>query len=386
MITLWPVVICGLLTLGIPVALRYSIRKKLDDAEELFSVALVFSVILGFVALAVGVLLIPHWLNHYSINTVRYAQAMMCFAPLVTVGLLLQGFLEARGSFGQSNSMINVPTAGTLLALLILYQSRALTTLSVSLAYTLPFYFITLITLLRVRHSIRWPTDFIRRSRLLLNFGSRAYGIDIINTLSAQIGQVLVIGLLSAASFGLYAVTLNVSRSLSVLSLSLDTVLFPKAAELEVAGAVALVSRSARLVFAANVISGFCLIAAMHFLIRLAYGAAYVSATHMAQVLTCEAILAGTTTTLAQAFMATDRPGLVTIFQAIGVCLTFPLMLILIPRFGLIGAAYALLISTTIRFGLVLGSYPVFLGHSVPSLILTRQDVGAITARFRRTT
>ena len=193
-----------------------------------------------------------------------------------------------------------------------------------------------------------------------------------------------MIGLLSASSFGLYAVALNASRMLAVVGNSLNIVLFPKAAELEPAAAIVLVNRAARVVLAANVLAGGFFILAMPLLIRVAFGSAYAADIRLAQILTCEVIISATVATLTQACMATNRPALVTIFQTIGLCTTFPLMIVLIPRFGLMGAAYALLLSTGIRLLLVLASYPVFLHHSVPRLIITRRDIRDVCARFIR--
>jgi O-antigen/teichoic acid export membrane protein len=365
-------------------AIRYNIRQKSDDAGKLFSVALVLSALLGVLAIGVGLLFIPRWLVHYPLWAIQFGQAMMFFAPLISVNILLQGFLEARGDFTRSNAMIYIPTFGTLVSLVVLYCFHAITAITVPLAYEIPFSCITIVTLYQVRKEISVPSDFVRRSGLLLNFGLRAYGLDVLATLSAQVGQVLVVGLLSATSFGLFAVALNVSRALAVVGTSLNTVLFPKASELDSAGAIEMVSRSARLIFVVNITVGACLIAAMPFLVRLAYGGAYVPVVRVAQILTCEVILGATISTLTQAFMSTGRPGIVTLLQAVGLGTTFPLMLVLIPKFGLVGAAYAMLVSTVVRFALVLASYPMILRHAVPRLLLTGQDVRDIRARFAR--
>ena len=199
---------------------------------------------------------------------------------------------------------------------------------------------------------------------------------------SSQIGQVVVVGMLSAADFGLYSVAFNASRTLEVIGLSLNTVLFPKAAGLETSAAVRLVNRSARIVLAANLLIGSLFILMLPILIRLAFGIAYVNDTWTAQVLTFEVIIGTTVTVLCQAFMATGRPGLVTTFQICGVCTTLPLMLLFVPRCGLVGAAYALLASTIIRLILVLLSYPIFLHEQIPRVILTRHDFNEIFSKL----
>ena len=64
--------------------------------------------------------------------------------------------------------------------------------------------------------------------------------------------------------------------------------------------------------------------------------------------------------------MALSRPGVITALQAIGLLITVPLMLVLVPRFGIEGAALSLLLSTCARFAFVLGSFSRFLGLPRP--------------------
>jgi O-antigen/teichoic acid export membrane protein len=98
----------------------------------------------------------------------------------------------------------------------------------------------------------------------------------------------------------------------------------------------------------------------------------------IAQLLTLEAVLAGLVLVLAQAFMALGRPGFVTVTQFVGLAILLPGMLVLLPRFGLVGAAISLLVSTTTRLALLLFSYPIILGVPLPNLIPTRDDFESV--------
>jgi O-antigen/teichoic acid export membrane protein len=383
-VSLWPTVMCGLLTLGVPVALRYEIRRRQDDdPSETFTAALLLGLALGAVAAAIGYFVLPHWLTHYSPQVVIFARLMILFAPQVMVYYVTQAFLEARGDFAQSNGSAYGPPAVTLVALLVLHWLHRLTPFSAALCYSVPSVFLTAFWLYRVRASIRWTGGLLAPGRTLLRYGVRAYGLDVLSTLSAQIDQALVVGFLSPTSFGLYAVALNISRAVVLLSASLNTVLFPRASSLEAKDAIALVERSARLVFVSTALAGLAFASVLTVAIPIAYGKAFAQDIGLAGILTAEAVVAATTATLSQAFMATGRPGLVTLLQGCGVGTTLPLMLLLIPRFGLSGAAYSLLISTILRLLLVLGSYPIFLHEPIPRLLIDRQDMQFVFGKFR---
>lgn len=382
--TLWPLVIPALLTLGVPTALRYKIRRQPELAAEFFAGAIALGGLLGTVAAVTGFAIVPHILVRYPASVVAFAQWMMLFAPLMLLNATLQAFYESQGDFRRSSAMIYIPPLVTLAGLGGLYLIHRLSPYTVALVYEAPFALMTIATLVSLRAYLRTPMRVIARIRSLLHYGFRAYGIDILNTLTSQIDQAMVVGLLSVTNFGLYAVALNGSRVLTVLASSFNTVLFPKASGLEGSDAITLVARSARIVFASTSLAAVAFVVALPVLISLAYGSEYAAVVGITRWLTLAALFAATTATLSQAFMATGRPAIATLLQGAGVCTTVPLMLLLIPKHGLVGAAYAVDISNGVRFALVIISYPIFLHHPVPSLLLTRRDVRDAIASLRR--
>lgn len=108
--------------------------------------------------------------------------------------------------------------------------------------------------------------------------------------------------------------------------------------------------------------------------LRLLYGAEFVAATNLLRLLTLEAILTSTALVLAQAFMALGKPGTVTVLQGVGLALSVPLMVVLIPRYGLLGAGVALAISAAIRLGLMMMCFPWLLKARSPRLLFGRED------------
>jgi antigen flippase len=114
------------------------------------------------------------------------------------------------------------------------------------------------------------------------------------------------------------------------------------------------------------------------------YGGAFKSVVPIAQILCVEIVITGATSVLSQSFMATGKPGTIAVLQVLGLLLTVPFMLVLIPRFGLSGAALALLLSSTCRLGLVLACYPMILKTRPPSLIITGHDITFLLKRLRR--
>jgi O-antigen/teichoic acid export membrane protein len=119
-------------------------------------------------------------------------------------------------------------------------------------------------------------------------------------------------------------------------------------------------------------------------LVPFFYGHQFDRAVHLSQILFVEVTLNATINVLGQAFLSTGRPAVVTALQGVGLAAIVPLMLVMIPRFGLTGAAFSLLLSTTLRLLFVMGCFPVLLRVAPPNLVPTVADLRQIRARFAK--
>jgi O-antigen/teichoic acid export membrane protein len=104
------------------------------------------------------------------------------------------------------------------------------------------------------------------------------------------------------------------------------------------------------------------------------YGPSYGRLNGVLQVLVVEALLAGCVTVCTQLFMASNHPGTITLQQITGLAATLPLLIILIPRFGVMGAAVAVLSSTVLRCVFMAVSFPAVFRRRVPSVIPSIED------------
>jgi enterobacterial common antigen flippase len=129
------------------------------------------------------------------------------------------------------------------------------------------------------------------------------------------------------------------------------------------------------LVLVVSLVFAFC-----PFIIQTLYGRGFDQVTSVLRLLLIEVVIACAVWLLTQAFMALDKPGVVTLFQGIGLGVSFPCMYLLIPKYGLNGAAAALLISTSVRLVFVLASFPFILKVSPPSFFIQKEDISFLRA------
>lgn len=384
-ITLWSQFLAGLTTFGLPSALIYHIRNRPKQTGELLSNGLAMSLVLSCLAGLVGVLCMPHWLHQYPLWAIHAAQLFLLVTPLCGTALVLRAALEASGAFSLSNIAQLLSPSVTLALLLFFLLIHRFNTITASCAYIFAALPVFLLLVWQARTLLGRPScPRLTTSKLLLSYGLRSWGIDLLGTLALQVDQVIVVGFLKASELGVYVVMLSLSRMLNVFQASAVMVLFPKAAGRTQETALELTARAARV---STLITGCCAAAVAligPLLLRVLYGAEYTHSIASLRLLLVEVTVSGCVFVLAQAFMALGRPGTVTLLQAVGLSISIPIMLLLVPRLGITGAALALLVSTLARFVLILVSFRLVLKVPAPNLVPQKEDFAILFGTLSR--
>lgn len=380
-ITLIPYV----LSFGLPMAIQYTLRAAPARQDRLISAATLLSIAFGIVSALASLVILPHLVAHYSQSVLHLSQLFMLVAPFTILYTVLCGVLQARNQFAEVNFTRYAMPIGTLCGLLALMLARHVTPLTSSVAYTSPWILITPWLWSKV-HPKLTASGFTISARGLLSYGARSYVTDILGTLSGQVDQVLVIGLLSPRSMGIYAIAISAARISDIFSGPIVLVLFPKAAALPVQQIVTLTARVTRLTAVLLSLSLAVAVATLPFLIPLFFGRSYSAAVPIAQILVVSFVIGGITYVNSQAFMAAGKPGIVAIMHVFGLATTIPAMLLLIPHIGLAGAAWALVISNSVRFIVTIMCYPLVLKVPVPQLFPRRDDFFFLWSQLRERT
>ena len=368
---LWPLFLANATALGTPSSLIFHLRKLAARRGELIASALVLVAALGTLAAVVGHWVLPHWLKQYPPEIVAHAQLFLLVAPLWAVQITGQAALEALELFSLSNTvqiMIPLVTLSGLMTMLGLHRMSPVTAAACYAFAIIPTAF-TILAMLWHRRAGRTVRVTVDAWRTLLGYGVRSAPLDLLGTLSLYIDQVLVIGLLSASSMGSYAVVLSLSRALLVFQSAVVMVLFPKATGRPTGEILAMVGQAARVNILLSGAAALTVALLGHILLRFFYGEQYLSAVPALRVLVLEVVFQGVVVIVSQAFMAAGRPGTVSLLQGLGLAVAVPLMLVFIPRFGVAGAALALLCSTLTRLGLLLIAVRLVLKEPLPRLV-----------------
>ena len=382
---LWPVFLASALTFGLPSALTFQLRSNPEKSSRLMGAGLLLAFLTGTIGAIIGAAFVGVWIPQYSPRIILFARLFILNTPLTALPLVGRAALESRGNFTASNKLLAVPPAVTLLCLLLLWRTGTLTPISAGFAYIVAGIPSVLWMVNRLWKEFR-PSlgSFLDSARLLLAYGIRAYGIDLCGTMSLYVDQALVVRMLEPKLMGTYVVALSLSRMLNAFHASVVMVLFPMAVSQAPQAVREMTGRAVRTSTLFTVIAGVLICFFGPYLLAVLYGREYAGAASVLRILVVEVVLAGATLVLSQAFMALGRPGVITTLQVVGLLLTLPLMFVLVPRFGIVGAALALLLSTIVRLLFVLASYPLFLKMRMPDVFPKAGDLRGLVTGVSR--
>jgi O-antigen/teichoic acid export membrane protein len=188
--------------------------------------------------------------------------------------------------------------------------------------------------------------------RSLLGYGARVYVGDLLQALRVRLDQATVALFLSHSDLGFYVVALTIANAPQIVSSTVAYVAFPKVSQAASEEAKRLVfGRYLRLALAGGVAITAGLMIAVPWVLPLLFGAAFAPS-----VVVCEILLLGLVPhalklMYMQALKAWGHPLLVSRAEVAGLAVAAAALFLLVPGWGLIGAAAALVIAHVFTAG-----------------------------------
>lgn len=373
---MWTQLLSFMVTLGLPSSIVYLMKKKEEIEGSLYIAALWMCVFLGGLAVTVGLVFIPLWMDGYSSDTINFARWALILVPFGLMGVVNNAVLQARDEYKLFNRIRYLPNVITLVLLYGLVVTGSVNPFYTALAYIIPTIPMTMwITVRQLSIYKLKQTGLLQSARKLSGYGIRSYGTDLAGTLSFYMDQVLVVGLLSPASLGIYLVALNLSKMLDIVQSSVVSVLFPQAASLQQIDAIELTLKVYRISSAITLCLGVMVIGTAPFALLLLYGNQFEAAIPVFRILIIQVAISSAAWTLAQGIMAIGKPGRVTLLKVLSLFMNVILINLLIPHMGIIGAAVALLISSIINFVIIIILYVMEYKVAWMAFLFNKQDL-----------
>lgn len=382
-VTLWPVLFALIATAGLTTALPFQANKYPSDARAIFGIGIAAGATLGVFAAALAAALMPYLLPGYGNDAVFMAQLATLVIIPSCLHLIFNSALIGIRRFRLFNATRVLTQAAFPVGLLVFmlfgeldWQKAVvaqITLPNLMVALALPFFW----QALRPSISAAWPL-LVR----LVSFSARSAPADILSTLSFYADRIILIPLLSPAVLGYYVVGFALSRVVTMMVPTLNTLLLSRMAGLDQTEAKALHDLAFRLSFWLLLLIGGAIAACSPWLIELLYGSAFAPVVPVFIILLVEAGVYCLTHITFQFFNSQDRPGVVSLLQALSFVVTIVAVMIFAQRYGAIGAAASVLIASTFRLVAALWGLNWWMRLSLPPLRLTTADVRYVQARL----
>lgn len=194
----------------------------------------------------------------------------------------------------------------------------------------------------RVRFVPGWNGDYVRWA---LRFGVASQFAQLLTVLAGRLDLLVVLYLMGAEAAGLYSVALTIGLTALTAPAALVYAAFPRFAALTDHDAWELLATLTRVAALSTLAFGTIIVLAVPFIVPLAFGVEYTPAALPAVVLTVGGVLTSIQWVAARGLAARGRPAVMVRAFAITVIVMLGLDALLIPAWGILGAATASAIS-----------------------------------------
>jgi len=341
---LWPTTLAYMLLLGLnDAALYFSATAKLKD-RQVFATGLWSGLAVSAVAILIcwfGV--VPHVYPGDKPELLKAVFLLLGLIPCHILGLIFQDMLRGKGMLGLWNLIRITLALGYPLAIAALWLLGERGLLAVAGAYLLahlPTVIIPLVAL--VRRGWAGITPEPEAAKEMLAYGGRIYASGLIYQANSRIDQWLIQTYLPSAALGFYLVATSVSQIPVTLAYSVAQIAFPRAcAENDPLARGAVVGLYLRLTLALMIAASGVLWLIAPLFLRLVFGAEYAAASDLVRWLILGILPLTIREFQALAFKAWNRTLALSINEGLTLALNAGLLLVLLPIYGLNGAAFS---------------------------------------------
>jgi O-antigen/teichoic acid export membrane protein len=337
----WSSLLGAVAQLGLPQALTFFAATRRLASSELILGAVSMGLVQGAVVGVATVAALP-LIVRVRPEIVPSLRVVVFLVPLVLIATYSSAILQGASRFSAWNASRVLAALAYPAALVVALVSGTRNVPGI-LAFAVVFTAVTtgLVLALFVWVSGRPGPARPGAIRDLLAYGLRAYWGNLAWLANTRLDQFVISLLLPFASLGHYAVAASVSGALQPVSAAFASVTFAKVPGVppgERRGFIR--GRAIRATAVAATIAVVTIFIAP-WLIPGVFGAPFAASVLPARILLAGAILLGLNYVLSDSLRALNRPATVAVIETAGLVVTAALLTILVPRYGITGAAVA---------------------------------------------
>lgn len=345
-VAIWPPVLAMVAGLGLPAAYRYRVAKDPGLVSKLFSNAVIYAAVVGVVSIILADLIVPRLVGERSarvMTLVRIYQVNILAALFLD---LMRGLLEGTRRFGWAGAarviffgVQTVGFAGLWFAGRFTVAAAVFTLISAQTAAML-------LALAAVWHQFRprWQPSWAELKKSM-SYALRDYPGGVADYTTLRLDQLMLGAIASNVALGLYVVAVRLSEMTTLAAEAIADALMPEVAASKTSDkAESLWARSLRITIYLHLLLLVPLWLGAPLILKTLFGEKFIPAAGPFRWLLFAAAVWGWGSIVISGLRGFGYPGLSTVARFSGAVTTAIALLILLPRFGITGAAIASLI------------------------------------------
>lgn len=351
-VLMWPAIFSMVAQFGLPQAYRFWIAKRPECVSALFANAVIFTLAMGLITLAVAEALIPHLIGERSPEVLRLSRIYLLVIPVLMLTDLSRGMLEGARRFKWVGALRLILFGVQLVTYIILWFMGQLTVASAS--YTMVFSLVAslVVSLIAVWLELK-PKWSPSRAELRnsLRYGIRDYPGILTEFVNWRLDLMMLVGMASSPALGLYVVALRLADITTTLAGSVGDALLPEVAASKNADeATRIVARSLRLTLCAHLLILVPLWIAAPHILRFAFGEGFVPVTNVLRLLMFASVVWSAGAIVISGLNGLGHPGLSAIARIAAAIVMVVALLTWLPSRGIQGAALSSIVGYSVMF------------------------------------
>jgi O-antigen/teichoic acid export membrane protein len=339
---------CFGLSFGVPTAAAYLVRQF--DRGTLLATSTLFGLLAGIPLVLATWPLLPYYYRHHSGAALFWAYVFLATTPLSVGASAACSLVWADGANLRWNLWRVAPTALTAVTTAGLFMTSRLT---VWTALAAGFVGAISSAALLIQKALEWKRLRVRLKvlRSQLSYGARVAIGSAADTVAGRFDQALMVAMVPSADLGLYAVAVTAAGMSSPLASSLGLALFPELRRDDsVAAQRRRTSKALLAVLSCSTVVAIVLALFGPWLLALLFGSSFALAATPLRLLLLGQIANDATGPLTARLLAANHPGAASQASAAAGVVTVAGLALLVPRFGINGAAVTTTVSYLARF------------------------------------
>ena len=345
-IVLWPQLISAIGVALVTDAVVHASAGKSIPVPRIFSSATACALLLTVPLVIVGLIVESFVYGHYRPEVAVWGRIYLLFIPLTMMATFSAAIFQGSQNFVVWNALTVSVNAGYLcfILLFLAVDESSVETFAAALLLANTATVVLAIYLLAKRGWVGWPPDFALIKKFLI-YGAPIAVANLVLALGDRLDQAVISQLRGERELGLYVVALGTAGPVLGLGAMLGALVLPKVASQESAeGRAAVLGRYLRLSIAIAGVATVALIVLAPLLVRILFGAAFLPAAPLMQVVILAAVPYVVRRLLGQAFKAHNETRPVARIELAAVAVGAASLLALVPWLGMVGAAWSFVI------------------------------------------